>query len=220
MSNEKNSFIVSDIHGNFTGLFKDLLKYHYNCKVFVSGDCGFGFYKFNFYKNMFTRYNPMLAKKNIKVYFMRGNHDDPKYFSEQLLKFDNLILLNDYEIIDNILFVGGAISIDRMYRVDNRDYWVDEKIIEKDFDTNNVEIVISHEAPLKANPIVRKDILINDELTKDIDESRTILQNIFDKVNAKKWYYGHYHIYKTENIGNTEVTCIPEYNTHKDIFTI
>lgn len=163
----------------------------------------------------------MLAKKNIKVYFMRGNHDNPKYFSEQLIKFDNLRLIKDYEIIDNILFIGGAISIDRMNRVNNKDYWVDEKIIEKsDVDINNVEIVISHEAPLKANPVISKNVVINDNLLKDINESRVILQNIFDKVNAKKWYYGHYHIFKTENIGNTEITCIPEYNSHKDIFVI
>lgn len=214
-------YVCADIHGNFTRFFKDLLKYHSNCKVFVAGDCGFGFYKLNYYNNILAKYDTMLAKKNIKVYFMRGNHDNPKYFSEQLIKFDNLRLIKDYEIIDNILFVGGAISIDRMNRVNNKDYWVDEKIIEKsDVDINNVEIVISHEAPLKANPVISKNVVINDNLLKDINESRVILQNIFDKVNAKKWYYGHYHIFKTENIGNTEITCIPEYNSHKDIFVI
>lgn len=58
---------------------------------------------------------------------MRGNHDDPKYFCEQLPKFN---INQDYEIMDKILIVVRAISIDRMFRVNNRDYWVDDQYID------------------------------------------------------------------------------------------
>lgn len=224
-----SAYVVSDIHGNFTKLFRDLLKYYSNCKVFVAGDCGFGFYKYNYYRNMFTKYNPMLEKKNIKVYFMRGNHDDPSYFSKQRLKFKNLILVRDYEIIDRILFIGGAISIDKMFRVDNEDYWKDERVFKKEeiefldksnIDFSNVDIVISHEAPMNANPKIDAGICISNELKEEIDECKSILQSVLDEINPKKWYYGHYHKYNSETINNTEVICIPEYDSYKDIFEL
>lgn len=220
-------YACADIHGNFTGLFKCLLKKYENCKVFVAGDCGFGFYKFNFYKNLFNRYDEQLRFKNITVYFIRGNHDDPKYFTRQLLKFNNLILLQDYEKVDNILVIGGAISIDRMFRVDNEDYWKDERVFKKeeieflynskiDFNTENVNIniIISHEAPKCANPIIEK-VDIQESILKDIEEGRNILQNVFEEVKPKKWFYGHYHKYKDENINDCNFVCMKEFKNNE-----
>jgi hypothetical protein len=53
---------------------------------------------------------------------IRGNHDDPYYFNNKVFSYSNVELLEDYTILtvgnDNILCVGGAISIDRLYRLE------------------------------------------------------------------------------------------------------
>lgn len=52
---------------------------------------------------------------------MRGNHDNPVYFDGAMLNFKRFVAVPDYSILQvcnhTILCVGGAISIDRIYRI-------------------------------------------------------------------------------------------------------
>ena len=52
---------------------------------------------------------------------MRGNHDHPAYFDGAMLNFKRFVAVPDYSILQvcnhTILCVGGAISIDRIYRI-------------------------------------------------------------------------------------------------------
>ena len=60
-----------------------------NCIIIVAGDSGFGFYSYDYYDKEMTELNMTLLENNIKVYFVRGNHDDPSYFEETKIKFVN-----------------------------------------------------------------------------------------------------------------------------------
>ena len=74
------------------------------------------------------------------LYIIRGNHDDPSWFKAENFKevkdkLENIMFIPDYTVLtldlENFLFVGGAISIDR---VPNRTkawpaYWTDEGFI-------------------------------------------------------------------------------------------
>ena len=76
-------YFTGDIHGEFMPLVFVLTK-RYNlsdCSVIVCGDIGMGFYKFNYYIDTFKTMNKKLAKKNIQLYLIRGNHDNPDYFN-------------------------------------------------------------------------------------------------------------------------------------------
>ena len=117
-------YATGDIHGNFTGLVKFVAENLENCDVIVCGDIGVGFEKCAHYENVFAKLDTKLVSRDVKLYMFRGNHDDPAYFNGDngMKGFDNIILVPDYSVLLSadgytILMVGGAVSIDRKYRI-------------------------------------------------------------------------------------------------------
>lgn len=123
---EKPILVVADIHGSFDYFEKDINKKDLkDCIIIVAGDCGFGFHRKVYYERIFTSMNRHFIERNIHCYMIRGNHDDPYYFNSDIIKFSNVQTIPDYTILSigkhNILCVGGAISVDRTFRID--EYW-------------------------------------------------------------------------------------------------
>ncbi len=66
-----------------------------------------------------------MNQDNNWIVFVRGNHDNPAYFDGAMLNFKRFVAVPDYSILQacnhTILCVGGAISgaisIDRIYRI-------------------------------------------------------------------------------------------------------
>ena len=177
-NNRQDVYVIGDIHGKFD-LLQDLIvmrDYLCNCILIVAGDCGFGFYSYDYYDKKMTELNMTLLQNNIILYFIRGNHDDPSYFNEEKIKYSNIFTVKDYSIIqlgkENIFCVGGGISIDRLYRQERDNtqyemyksigmlnkfypsYWDDELPIDdceliKEITDNNIKIdyVVSHTSP-------------------------------------------------------------------------
>lgn len=119
----KRTFVIGDIHGDL-----DMLKTHItndedirNCNLIIAGDIGLGFKKTKTHFEEYHLLNKWLNEKGINLYLIRGNHDKPEYFNSQLIELSNVIAIEDYTILTinntNILCVGGAISIDRTYRL-------------------------------------------------------------------------------------------------------
>ena len=76
-------YFTGDIHGEFNSFGYGITKRYgiKNAHVIVAGDIGMGFYKHNYYVDMFTSMNKRLSALNVHVYFVRGNHDNPDYFN-------------------------------------------------------------------------------------------------------------------------------------------
>ena len=91
------------------------------------------------------------------------------------------------------LCIGGAVSIDKMYRVPHISWWKDEEITNHDIDNalnnlvkvdNKVDYVITHccDTPTVLNAFHFRRDICTDQLT------------FIDKVvEYKHWYFGHYH---------------------------
>lgn len=120
-------YAVGDIHGEYETLLYHLkwaqLK---NSVVICAGDCGMGFSSVEGTKQHLAKLRNYCNKNNVHVFFVRGNHDDPKYYSQKLINYPNVKCIPDYTVItkmvngvveDNILCVGGATSIDRNHRL-------------------------------------------------------------------------------------------------------
>lgn len=202
-------YAVGDIHGEFRNFFYSLKNGYNDCVVIVAGDCGFGFNKFIYYCDLFNKYNEMLSKNNIYVYFIRGNHDDPSYFEEEKIKYERIKCVPDYSIIQvgdkNILCVGGGISVDRIWRKQeeykiNRYkknkrhlYWQNEAPFFSETKLNeilksniNINCIISHTSPHFAfpNDVLKHEIeswfKLDDKLLKDLTQERKTLTEIYD----------------------------------------
>ena len=89
---------IGDIHGQFQ-IFLDLLKSKkYQSKTLIQvGDFGVGFYPLDQEYNSLNKINSYLVKNNNFLYVIRGNHDNPKYFTESPFQLSNIQFLNDFE---------------------------------------------------------------------------------------------------------------------------
>lgn len=212
---------VGDIHGEFKTLLYKIKNLELkNSIIVVCGDIGMGFNKPSYYEQELARLQSKLEEYNSIIIFIRGNHDDARYFSDDLLtiskvlyeNFKNIIFAEDYNIIltdfGNVLCVGGARSVDKAWRTPNINWWENEKIIIKDdidleiiSKLNDISIIASHSSPDFCEPFSKNGleewVQYDSNVIKDCVEERKYLTNVYDIVKKHNklthWFYGHFH---------------------------
>jgi predicted phosphodiesterase len=148
--------------------------------------------------------NESMRRKNQTLIAIRGNHDDPSFFPHSL---SNMSLLGDYSVgifpnKKRVLFVGGSVSIDRVWRKAIRASWWEGEITAppEEAEIENCDVVIAHDCPsfvnsstesLKTN---RTGFVKNDSsLIEDCDTQRKKMDKILKLASPSCWIYGHYH---------------------------
>lgn len=169
----KSFVVIGDTHGNHRVISHKVKSMDIRDTTLLHvGDFGMGFRKIHVEEEELTNLNKVLESRNIHLYVIRGNHDDPSFFDGSWEnKFSNIHLLPDYSIItvngDDVLMVGGAISVDRKGRIRyihdgaikgevRTGYWYDEKfVLDKDKlkDVKGVRYVVTHSCPKGVYPI-------------------------------------------------------------------
>ena len=139
-----------------------------------------------------------------KIYWCDGNHEDHD-------AIDNIVKSNKLEIMPNVfyqprasymklpdervvLFMGGADSIDKKWRIQGHDWFPQELISYRDMDNLpecKIDIVISHTCPEECMYFM-KDHIKNDYK----DPSRSALSYVLEKYKPSLWYFGHFHFEK------------------------
>ena len=226
---EAKSIVVSgDIHGDFTQLvFKCCMQYGMkDTLIIVAGDCGFGFERPGYYENLYKKCRNRLTKANNWLAFVRGNHDNPAYFKEGRIRYKRWMTVPDYSVIKAcghcILCVGGATSVDRLYRIMDKRwhpikneeplapnvYWPSEQPLYDKIKLDEIskecaiDTVITHTAPLFCELTSHQglhDWAIRDEdLMDDVKYERRVMNQLHAYLCDKKhplhhWFYGHFH---------------------------
>ena len=191
-----------------------------HANIIQCGDWGVGFVEYDVDMKDMEALNECLKSVNVKIFVIRGNHDDPKYFNGNI-SFSNLKLVRDYEVFSidgfNILPIGGATSIDKEWRkIHGYGWWPNEKVFlnEKRLKTfENVDIVVSHTAPIFVKPFVIDKVFdISDKLKKELEDERRLMEKIFNILHEKNsiryWFYGHFH-------GNSEM--VSAFETYESV---
>jgi hypothetical protein len=155
---------------------------------------------------------------NGKIYFCPGNHEDWEDLESKATS-DNPIQV---EVMPNvfymprcstlklpdgrtILFMGGAVSVDKEHRTYRYDWFPEETIKQKDIynlPDVDIDIVVSHTSPQE----FKKDLFAGSKdwhqydpywLEKFNDPSCHALSHVLRKYTPSLWFFGHYHVVKT-----------------------
>ena len=110
----------------------------------------------------------------------------------------------------NILFLGGADSIDKSERIIGIDWFPQEIINQTDIynidDNIHIDIVISHTCP---ESVFNNVLRINSNYN---DPSRIALDYILEKYRPTQWYFGHFHNYRVIDYMNCKFTMLHAIN--------
>ena len=158
-------FICGDIHGKLKTLVWKLVeqKKITDADVIIVGDIGVGFGRPKSFEVLYKSVERRLERSNIKLWCIRGNHDDPSFFDGST-KYPYLELLPDHITVEvgdwKVYPVGGATSIDREDRLKTMQH--------------------------SKYPIYWK-------IWEEILEDRKYLQEVHTLVRSGYWFFGHYH---------------------------
>lgn len=209
-------------------------------KLNEAGDCG-----------VTEEISLMAEEFNLDVWFIDGNHEN----------FDQLTEVGAYEATEpvevaprvwyiprgtlltlgnsEVLFIGGAYSVDKPHRSPHVSWWPQEEITtaqaNRALDHEHVDVVLSHDvcktgfrAALRLalfpeegkNPLALDHLVMkNDQAFPQAIPNRTTLEAIWEKYHPARWYHGHYHSYYTATEEGTTFTGLAN-NWHPGAFEI
>lgn len=207
----ENIYLIGDTHGL---RFIDLLK-HYGIKDFILihvGDAGEGFQHTASDRYDVDRLDKYCAENNGQILVVRGNHSDPAFYhkSHWSSSFSRITFVPDYSYYTIngkvFLFVGGATSIDRVVRIENKSWWRGETfILPDDYPTlDNCDVLITHSSGSSEYPVdglsrISGWFKNNPTLKEDLIAERNNIQKLYDHVNPSiGHWYGHFHFSSIE----------------------
>ena len=228
-------YFCGDVHGKYKELVWKLCEKNdiRDSGILVLGDFGIGFTRDM--SDLYNKTEKKLEDRNLTIYVLRGNHDDPQYFTdEEKYSYPRLRFLEDhrvYNICDrSIYIIGGANStdanidsecttiVDRKVETEERlrehklpTWWEDEPVVEKLDDLpTRVDIIASHCAPLNFDPVLMRTSEISVPQFEKILEERKYLEYVLNEVRADYWFYGHYHKSYTGTYNRLIYRCLGE----------
>lgn len=199
----KEVYILGDHHGNYSAVFDIVNRAGVQDALLICvGDGGEGFCSKKLQIKQFELLNEQFEDIGVEYWSPRGNHSDPQYFDGSI-NYSNFKLLPDYSVRqingEKWLFVGGAISVDRCFRVEGRDYWKDEAFVLDENKAEKCDVLITHTCPSWLGPshltgfptqFYPRDLTLKDEL----GEERQKMNRLFELTQPKKLYCGHFHM--------------------------
>lgn len=185
--------IVGDVHADWYNL-NNLIKNEKPDIILQVGDFGY-WPNFNQYSLKY------IQNGDTKIYFCPGNHEDwnalgkiknieiaPNIF---YMKKGTTLTLPDGR---TVLFIGGADSVDKNWRIKGKTWFPQEIIYPEDIENIKLDtapdIIISHTCP---EEFKMTGLQIFDKLH---DPSRPLLSRLLKKYKPKEWYFGHWHEFR------------------------
>ena len=210
-------YITGDTHGDIDYRKLLMLKeknLSYDDYLIICGDAGICWSHQTFQYHL-DLYNDI----GCTIIYVDGNHENFDMLNQcQLVEYLGAImhqvdkhifhvLRGEIMTIHNKTFlcIGGAVSIDKMYRTPGISWWKEEEINNHDIDNalnnlekvnNKVDYVITHcvDTPTVTNSFYFRRDICTDQL------------NFIDKVvEYKHWFFGHYHF---DRKINDKKTCL------------
>ncbi len=189
--------IVGDVHNNFIRLNELISK----TKPELIIQCGdFGVWP-AFNKSGDTQALSTIKLQTAeKLLFCDGNHEDHWYLKDRTtdelepgifyMPRGSIYTLPDGR---NIMFFGGADSIDKQFRQIGVDWFPEEVITQKDLinlPDIKIDIFITHTCPVEIIENVKMEYP-----EKKLEPSNYALSELWKRYKPDLWYLGHFHSY-------------------------
>lgn len=194
---------IGDVHAHFNEYVEICNKYSHTIQV---GDFGAGF--------------KTLPTVNLNHKFIRGNHDSPEICKNSENWIPDGSILNYFG--KNILFIGGAKSIDDALRVEGISWWRDEEctysqlnsFIDKAIETQP-DIIVTHTCPISVSEEVFNLYSVDKTTTSNA------LEALFENYKPKLWIFGHWHRSIDKTLDGTRFMCLNELEAREiDLSTL
>lgn len=198
--------LIGDCHGRFEA-YKKIIK-HCTNSVQV-GDMGIGFRRSHGPLEGEMYSGPpfdLMVKGNHR--FIRGNHDNPGVCRKHKQ------WIADGTVENDVMFIGGAFSIDHMFRTEGVSWWRDEELSTKQADdclttflVTKPRVMVTHDCPVDVVSQIHSHHMFDNSFTQQM------LQNMFEQHQPDTWCFGHHHLPFDQRINGTRFICLPELET-------
>lgn len=198
---------VGDVHG----LKNELVLVLHNVPEDVTsvvqvGDMGVGFGQGDYWHESLE---DMLNSVNGR--FIRGNHDNPSECKQMGTWIKDGLIEND------IMYIGGAWSIDYQWRTRGYDLWDDEEVsydrftqLVSIYETVKPRVMVTHDCPLS----VSNELFIESGKSFSGKQFKTrtgaALDSMFSIHQPELWIFGHWHCDTDKVINGTRFICLNE----------
>ena len=217
-------YVTGDTHGDFDRIANFCARMNTKPSdiMIILGDAGINFY--GGWRDLYKK--EFVSKLPITLFCIHGNHERrPATIATYVEKewhggnvyveerYPSILFAKDGEVYElngkRTIVIGGAYSIDWMLRTPGQSWWPDEQpsdevkaCVEQKLELIgwDVDIVLTHTAPLKYEPVEAFLPFIDQ---KQVDKTTEAwLGMLEERLSYRKWFCGHYHIRK--NVGNLQ----------------
>lgn len=196
--------IVGDIHSKYEQYLNIIWNVDKSIQI---GDFGFDY-------SIFERENIGANHR-----FIAGNHDH--HFN--LIENPPANYIGRWKIENDILYIGGGCSIDRVYRTEGIDWFPNEELsyteqeaILKELDIygRDIKLVLSHEAPSRiCHRIGNHKILVDYGFEPNwTSNTAKFLDHVIDIIKPDIFCHGHMHIRHRTKMNGIEFIGLAELN--------
>jgi hypothetical protein len=199
------TYLLGDHHTNYDDLLRAMLRNGWkDARIIHVGDGEEG-YPDHWDEETVERLDKGFASLGIEYLSIRGNHANPHVFDGSVL-LPNFKLLPDYSRLEidgeSWLFVGGAVSINRLEREAGKTWWIEEEMVLREDLAKPADVLVTHVGPSWLSPppnqlvefyIRGEEALGCSSLRKELLDEQLRHDRLFELVRPRYWYYGHYH---------------------------
>ena len=144
--------------------------------------------------------------------FIRGNHDNPR------VCFTHTQCIKDGTVEEDMMFIGGAVSIDKAYRREGYSWWPEEEMsVEKGYElldkynTAKPRIMVTHECPESISYYLL--VAMSARKLDFPSVTRQVFESMFHYHKPKLWIFAHWHFSFDRVIDGCRFICLNELET-------
>lgn len=190
---------IGDVHGKY-GTYKRLIKDNFG--TIQVGDMGLGFKRWPHGESIINPpYDEMV--KDFAM-FIRGNHDSPGACR------NSTQWIPDGHVEGDMMFIGGAFSVDWQLRHQDFSWWDDEECSPEQFlefiktyQEVKPRIMVTHDCPGEVAPYMPNAY-------KPISRTSSFFNHLWQLHQPDLWVYGHHHNSFDQVMNGTRFVCLAE----------